>query len=193
MAWISGNYYLSQAEMENNALEVTAFGYANGWTKNAISAILGNMQAESGINPGIWESLTPYGGGYGLTQWTPYTKYSNWATSEGYTWQDNGQAEMERIAYEAANDLQWFYNAEVDRYPPMTFAQFLVSNDHIYDLSNYWLWFYEHPLDPYAGTQAIRQGYTQNWYNFIPDPGPQPPGTIPIWLLFKFNDWRKRL
>lgn len=193
MAWHGGNYYISQADMEDNALEITSYGYSQGWTKNAISAILGNMQAESGINPGIWESLTPYSGGYGLTQWTPYTKYSDWATQAGYsTWLNNGPAEMERIRYEAANNLQWFRNEEVGRDPPMTFSEFLVSTQHIYDLSNYWLWFYEHPADPGPTTQALRQTYTQNWYDFIPDPGPTPPtpGNIPIWLLFKFNDWR---
>lgn len=189
MPWISGNFYLNQTQMENNALLIAQIGYSKGWTKNAISAMLGNMQAESSINPGIWEGLNPFNGGYGLVQWTPYTKYSTWATGEGYTWQDNGPAELERIAYEAVNGLQWFYNSEIGMSPPITLSDFLVSNLPINDLSNYWLWFYEHPADPYAGTQAYRQSLTNNWYNFIPDPST----TIPVWLLFKFNDWRKKL
>lgn len=203
MAWISGNYYLNQSEMENNALEFTTIGYAKGWTKNAISAMLGNMQDESGINPGIWEMLISdpqtfyniYGRypGYGLTQWTPYTKYSIWATAEGYTWQDNGPVEMDRISYEAVNGLQWDRNNELGIDPPITLSQFLVSNLHIYDLSNYWLWFYEHPADPGVTTQTRRQNFTQYWYDFIPDPGPQPPqpGNIPPWLLFQFDKWRR--
>lgn len=188
MPWVSGNYYLGTAEQQNNALLVAQYGYSHGWTKNAIAAILGNMQAESSINPGIWESLNPYAGGYGLVQWTPYTKYSDWATQQGYFWQDNGDAEMARISYEAENNLQWFYNGEIGMAPPITFAQFLTSTDNINTLSNYWLWFYEHPADPYAGTQAYRQSLTQNWYNFIPD---GPTSQLPIWLLFKFNDWRR--
>lgn len=200
MPWIATNNYLGLADMQNNALLVASYGYSQGWTKNAISAILGNMQAESSINPGIWESLIPYGGGYGLVQWTPYTKYSNWATGMGYTWQNNGDAEMERISYEAQNNIQWFYNAEIGIAPPISFQQFLESTDNINTLSNYWLWFYEHPADPYAGTQALRQQYTQYWYNYIPDdpgPGPDPPeppepGYIPYWLMFKFNDWKKK-
>lgn len=188
MAWISGNYYLNQSQMENNALLITQYGYANGWTKNAIAAILGNMQAESSINPGIWEGLSPYGGGYGLVQWTPYTKYSDWATAQGYSWQDNGPAELERISYEAANNLQWFYNSQIGMNPPITFAQFLTSTDNINTLSDYWLWFYEHPADPW-GQQSVRRGYTQSWYNFIPDPG--PPGNFPVWLLFQFDKWRR--
>ncbi len=188
MPWISGNRFLNQSEQENNALLITNYGYAHGWTKNAISAILGNMQAESSINPGIWEGLNPYTGGYGLVQWTPYTKYSQWATDNGYQWQDNGLAELERISYEAVNGLQWFYNAEVGIAPPISFQQFLHSTLPVNDLSNYWLWFYEHPADPYAGTQAYRQGLSNAWYNFIPNP---PTGNIPVWLLFKFNAWRR--
>lgn len=185
MPWISGNYWLQQAAMENNALIIANYGYAHGWTRNAIAAILGNMQAESHINPGIWENLTPYGGGYGLVQWTPYTKYSQWATNNGYEWQDNGDAELARISYEAANGIQWFYNSEIGMAPPITFQQFLSSTLSVDTLSNYWLWFYEHPRDPYAGTQAYRQGLSRSWYNFIP-----ASGTIPIWLLFKFKDGR---
>ena len=76
--WIAGNRYLNTAEMQNNARVFRGRGLSIGWSSNAIFAMLGNIQAESGINPGIWENLTPYAGGYGLTQWTPYTKYSEW-------------------------------------------------------------------------------------------------------------------
>lgn len=190
MAWIGGNYYLSQAEMEGNAREIETYARSHGWTKNATAAILGNMQAESGINPGIWEMLNPYNGGYGLVQWTPYTKYSDWATAQGYSWQNNGPAELDRISYEAANNLQWFYNAEIGANPPCTFEQFLKLN--LYDLqtsTNLWLWFYEHPADPGPTTQAIRYGYAQSWYAFMSD---WPDiGTLPAWLLFKFKDWRR--
>lgn len=186
MSWISRNGYLTTAEMENNAQLVANFSKAQGWTKTACAAMLGNMQAESGINPGIWENLTPYQGGYGLTQWTPYTKYSTWATGEGYTWEDNGNAEMERILYEVQNDLQWFYNAELGIPTPCTFQQFM--EDDLYNLqdsTNFWLWFYEHPADPGPATQATRYSYAQNWYNYIDYMG------IPVWLLFKFSEWRR--
>ena len=73
MAWISGNRYLSLSEMQNNVDIIHYFFRSAGWTDNAIAAMLGNMQSESTINPGIWEGLDPYAGGYGLVQWTPYT------------------------------------------------------------------------------------------------------------------------
>jgi hypothetical protein len=79
------------------------FGGTKGWTINAVAALLGNMQHESGMSPGIWEStvegsvIHPDGTqslnmsainayinangrapGYGLVQWTSYEKYYNW-------------------------------------------------------------------------------------------------------------------
>ena len=145
MAWIYGNRYLSLAEMQNNAEIIQAYGLSEGWSVNAICAILGNMQAESSINPGIWESLAPFQGGYGLVQWTPYTKYSTWA---GTGWQNNGNKELERISWEIANNQQWFYNSQIGMAPPYTFAEFV--NDEETDLAtmaNYFLWFYEHPAN----------------------------------------------
>ena len=67
--------------MQNNAVLLWSYFKAQGWTLNAVAAMLGNMQSESTINPGIWEGLDPFVGGYGLVQWTPYTKYSDWAGS----------------------------------------------------------------------------------------------------------------
>lgn len=186
MSWHAYNSPLSQADMEENALMIFGFFYNRGWTINAISALCGNMQAESRLNPGAWENYTPYGGGYGLTQWTPYTKLSDWATQQGLTWIENGPTQCKRIDYECLNNLQWFYNSEIGMAPPITFAQFSASTLNINTLSNYFLWFYEHPADPYAGTQAYRQSLTQAWYTFFVG---HPH--IPIWLLFKFNDWRR--
>ena len=57
--WISANRYLSTAEMQNNAEMVSQYGTLHGWSLNAIAAICGNMQSDSGITPGIWERLTP--------------------------------------------------------------------------------------------------------------------------------------
>ena len=87
---ISGNKYLSQEEMENNAKEIYTYFKDKGWTLNAIAGVLGNMQQESTINPGLWQSLKEYNysGGFGLVQWTPATKYTNWAVANGYAIDD---------------------------------------------------------------------------------------------------------
>lgn len=51
MAWISRSGALTRAEMENNADIVIAYYRGLGINENTIAGILGNMQAESSINP----------------------------------------------------------------------------------------------------------------------------------------------
>lgn len=187
MAWIYGNRYLSLAEMQNNAEIIQAYGLSEGWSVNAICAILGNMQAESSINPGIWESLAPFQGGYGLVQWTPYTKYSTWA---GTGWQNNGNKELQRISWEIANNQQWFYNSQVGMAPPYTFAEFVTDEEtDLATMANYFLWFYEHPANPIQPGRATNAQY---WFEYLdwenpPEPPEPDPPTFPWWILFKFR------
>lgn len=157
--WVAGNRYLTQAEMENNAqmfyLRMTAYGFS----LNAIAGMLGNIQTESGINPGIWESLDPFEGGYGLVQWTPYSNYSNWA---GAGWENNGDKQCERINYEFANGLQYYPTGS----HPLTAGQFKVSNASAADLAETFLYNYERPADPSASVAARRSQGTA-WYQYL--------------------------
>ena len=157
--WVADNRYLNQAEMENNAQLFYLRMHNYQFSLNAIAGILGNAQHESSINPGIWESLDPYEGGYGLLQWTPYTKYSDWA---GSGWQNNGDKECERIAYEFANGIQYY---PTESYP-MTAQQFRTSNASAADLAEVFLYNYERPGDPSASVASRRQ-YATNWYNYL--------------------------
>ncbi len=120
MAVISSNAYLTVAQMTGNAQYILNYLMARGWTKEAVCAMLGNMQSESTINPGIWQGLdsSRVDLGYGLVQWTPSTKYTSWAIGRGYAIGDiDGQ--LERIIYEKENSIQWQQVTTT-----MTFAQF---------------------------------------------------------------------
>ena len=162
MAWIGGNRYLSHEEMENNATIIWEYLSAEGWTIEAVSAMLGNMQTESTINPNIWENLTvDYERGYGLTQWTPATKYIDWA---GADW-ENGNRELDRLIYEAENGVQWFRNPSAPIVePPITFKEFSTSTDDVTTLANYFLWYYEHPAET---IQPIRAEQALEWFDFL--------------------------
>ena len=72
--------------MEGNAYEVFSFLSDRGWTTNAIAGILGNMQSESNINPGVWQNLDSgnYILGFGLVQLTPANNYTTLASANGY-------------------------------------------------------------------------------------------------------------
>lgn len=174
MPWIGGNFWLTQSQMENNAKLIYNFFHTREWTLNAIAGMLGNMQSESSINPGIWQGLTVGTGGYGLVQWTPASKYINWA---GENWENNGPLECQRIIYELENGIQWGTTKEY----PMSFRKFVSSDLSPEYLAWVWLYNYEKPADldqPQRATQA------RAWYEFL---GGQPGGTLPAWLLFKFS------
>ena len=178
MPWITGNRYLSMTEMKNNADIMYSFFTDHGWTVNAIAAMFGNMQTESTLNPGIWEDLDPFGGGYGLVQWTPYTNYSDWA---GDGWQDNGQKEMERIIYELDNHLQWISTSLY----PMSFQEFITSEKPPAYLAQAFLYNYERPA---VKPQPARSRQAEYWYEYLE--GHPPVKQIPIWLLFKLKERR---
>ena len=181
--WIAKNAYLTLSEMENNALLVWNYFGSIGWTLEAVSAMLGNMQSESTINPGIWENLTEFSGGYGLVQWTPYKKYSEWA---GVGWENNGNKQCERIVYEMENGLQWFSNPEAPIVsPPISFEEFSISTLDVGTLANYFLWYYEHPsetIQPNRATQA------RKWYEFLSGVTPTPTNRkkMPLWMYLRY-------
>lgn len=189
MSWIGGNRYLSKSEMENNAVEIWNYFNAKGWTIEAVSAMLGNMETESTINPNIWESLTVDNSrGYGLVQWTPATKYIDWAGS-GY---ESGAKQCERIQYEAENGIQWFSNPSAPIVnPPITFKEFTKSTKDVVTLANYFLWYYEHPAET---IQANRGEQAKAWYKFLSGVEPDVPDIpvtkrkkMPVWMMCGFN------
>ena len=186
---ISGNRYLSMAEMKINAYEIWERLFAEGWTINAVAGVLGNMQSESSINPGIWESLDAgnLNGGYSLVQWTPASKYIDWANARG---QDPSQLEtaLDRIVWEVENDVQWGYSAFGEP-PPYDFYTFTQSMEAPSVLAMYFIRFYERPADvnqPWRGTQA------DFWYEYLtgeepPNP-PDPPISrkkMPIYMMLR--------
>lgn len=75
------------------------------WAGEAIAGMLGNMQAESTINPGLWENGDKNNQevGFGLVQWTPASKYIEWAK---YTFM-SGDTQCRRIEWERANNTQF--------------------------------------------------------------------------------------
>lgn len=161
----SVNDHLTVAQMETNGLYVHSFLSSRGWTNNAIAAILANMQAESGVNPGIYESLNSSSdtNGFGLVQWTPNTKFKTWADEHGYSYGDiDGQ--LERIIYELENGLQWI---STDTFP-MSFEDFTKSTQDVGTLTYAFMYNYERPA---SLDQPHRKGYAAEWLNRIGEGG----------------------
>ena len=67
---------------------------------------------------GRWQSdivmpSDPTYAGYGLVQWTPYTKYTNWIVNQGFSDPSEMDANIFRILYEVANNLQWIATSRI--------------------------------------------------------------------------------
>ena len=186
-SWITGNRYLDRQEMDSNAIKFYYTMNRLGVSYNSIIGMLANIELESTINPGIWESLDPYNGGYGLVQWTPYTKYSNWA---GSGWENNGEKECERIYYESQNGLQWFdnpsaYLINLPTTPPLSFNDYIHSNDDYVLLADYWLLYYEHPYEGYIVDRHNEHQRLCNYYNELLGGGePQPTPIKKKFMLY---------
>jgi hypothetical protein len=197
MSWISGNRYLSETEMQNNASIIYNTLKGRGWSTNAIAGILGNMESESTINPGIWQNLNSsnISGGFGLVQWTPSTNYTDWANSKGYEI-SNGAGQLEWIDEQTTVTGQWIPTAAY----PLTFPEFKTSSDTPENLASAFLKNFER-----AGVEveAERRSQARSWYNYItggtsdPDEPTPTPGIKTTrkkfnFLLFKRKAWQSR-
>lgn len=178
-----GNYYgstyltsepLTYAEMQVNARYIALYLYSKGWTRNSVAAILGNMQAESSLNAGRWQSdyVGNRSGGYGLVQWTPATKYLDWCTSNGYSDPSTMDNNLARIIYELENGLQWIATDDYN----LTFKEFSKSYAAVEYLASAFLKNYER-----AGVEVedTRRANAVEWLAFLNDLG-DIGGYLPI-------------
>ncbi|MBQ2408788.1 MAG: hypothetical protein II309_05060 [Bacilli bacterium] len=152
--------YLNYTKMKINAIYIYKSLKDKGWTLNAIAGMLGNMQVESTLNPGIWQSnnVGNMSGGYGLVQWTPASKYINWLLfGEDPSEMDNN---ISRIIYELENGLQWISTSTY----PMSFAEFSTSTQRPEYLAAAFVYNYERPASPNVN---LRQKYALNWFLFL--------------------------
>ena len=174
---------ITTAQQENNVNIIATYFRGQGWTDNAIAAMLGNMQVESFLNPAQFEMGYNYAAnrGFGLVQWTPRTKFSSWA---GTDWETNYNKQLQRISYELANGLQWS-TVPIN----MSFYDFTRSTLSVDYLTEVFLRDYENPQD-WAASLAIRQSYANNWYTYLGNT-PTPGLNLPIWLLFKIR-WQNK-
>lgn len=181
------------AEQLNNARMIMQFFLAQGWTKNAVSGMLGNMQVESYINPGFTETKLPdlesnsdmmdYARGVGLVQWTGFTPSGNqkmvqYAESIGLNWYD-GNAQLQRILYEYQNNIQ-FEEVTVDG-NTYNWNDYVISDESPSKLAKVFQYGYEK-----GGTDTERrQQNAEYWFRAA-------LGGIPAWLLAVVANKQKR-
>lgn len=152
MVWIDEEQrWLSENESLQNAQLVVNHFSASDWSKEALSALLGNMRHESSINPNLYEFGYDWSEdrGFGLVQWTPRSKYWDWAVANNLP-PRNGDSQLARIDYEVDNNIQWIATTDY----PMSFEQFRQSTQNVDTLTQAFTWNYERPLQS-AGESSM--------------------------------------
>jgi LysM repeat protein len=167
MSWITDyQRWLSESESLNNAQMVANHFKGTDWTKESLAAMLGNMRHESSINPNMYEYGYDWSAdrGFGLVQWTPRSKYWDWATARGLD-QRSGDSQLARIDYEVDNNIQWI---AVSRVEGLTFQEFRTNARgwSVDKLTETFTWGYERP-NATAGAESMpsRQAFARKCFN----------------------------
>lgn len=209
MAWISVDRYLSQSEMENNANIIINYYRSRNIDDNTIAALLGNMQAESTLSPGLTERGG--GGGYGLVQWTPKQNLidaCNILNLTPYTSGDNQiRVIIEEIRGIPSSINQWYTSsAFISRYYNSGATSDMVGITPQQFLSNSMRWGadklavlfmagYERPsYDPSINHYTTRKQNALNWLQYmggVIPPTPTPTGEDKGFNFVLFNRRRR--
>lgn len=187
-----GKYYsahikklaVNEAYREANAWIIYKYLKAAGWSTNAIAGLCGNIQNESGFNPGVYEGYRKrvwpsVNFGVGLTQWTPNVKYFNWAKENGDLHVYAIDSQLARINYESLNNIQygrasaWPYKEDCEP----NFTSFRVSEASPFQLGKNFWYCYERPASTAEENGNARGRNAEKWYTFFT--GSQPPGPEP--------------
>lgn len=179
------------AEQTDNAAEIWLILVdVNGWTEEAAAAVLGNMQHESYINPAQWEIGYNYSmlHGFGLGQWTPATKISNYVGSTNHDAMADGAKQMNYLVSTPSQYTTDFLNPDgssnfyhesglpyIDNMED--FSHSIASID---DLTKLWAICWERPASGnYTNSIADRISDANYWYTIFHGSPPTPPPTPP--------------
>lgn len=179
--WPLGSY--NSSKVLENATEIYNQMRAAGWTHNAAVAALGNLAHESGMNPGQWQGgyFENFNGGFGLAQWTPATRISNYCGSRAESAMSDGAMQMRYLLNNQPN--QWstyyinssgyssYYKITVPYYS--TFSAFKAGSDSVADMTAAYCICWERPSAQYAAI-STRQEYAAYYDSYFG--GSQPTG-----------------
>lgn len=180
-------------EQTDNASEIwRTLVNVYGWTENSASAVIGNFQSESALNPGQFEHGYNYSmsHGFGLGQWTPATKISNYIGSTNKDDMSDGAKQMLYFLATPGQYSTYFLNPDGSSnyysesgLPYITnMADFSRSNASISDLTKLWAICWERPGASYYHS-SINNRITNatHWFNeFSGSPTPPTPPDPPI-------------
>lgn len=176
-------------DQQDNAGEIWATLVTKyGWTENSASAVLGNFQAESYINPGQWEIGYNYSmsRGMGLGQWTPATKISNYIGSADRDAMADGAKQMMLLLSNPSQYSTHYLNPDgTSNYYNESGLPYITSMDdfshstaNVDVLTKVWAICWERPGSSYYQSSiGSRITHAEHWYTTFTGttPSPQPP------------------
>ena len=172
------------ASQLETAQQIWHYFTSRGWTPEAVAGLLGNMQSESGIIADRWESdkVGDLARGYGLVQWTPATKYIDWAKQNGLVYQEV-ISQCKRLEYEVENNIQWFYNPQRPDIKLITFKEF-TQLTNVEDAADCFSALHEHPEYP---NQPNRKTQARYWFEQLKNTTIIKKGEIEMKLFYSVD------
>lgn len=192
--WPLGAY--NSAAVEENAQIAYNLLRADGWEHNPAIAVIGNLIHEStGINPGQWQGgyFEDWSGGFGIAQWTPGTKVSNYIGSQAQGVVDDGDKQMDLLMHDWSQWSTIYLQPDGSSpYYGLTGLPYITSQvdfaeddtSSVDDLTAVWMVCWERPAAQYAGL-AARQQYAQ-YYD-----GRLVYNEFPLWMYFQWDKKRR--
>ena len=151
-----------------------------GFTDEAAAGVMGNIQAEGDFNPGQWEhgfNMAP-SSGYGMFQYTPSTKYTNYAVIQGVDINDPDQNGPCQIRWLDDHPSQW--NASAAGYSYDAYKQ--LTDERAAAIA--WMLYWERPASTSPAQQRARADNASYWLNEIQNNFPSDPGGE-----YGYTDW----
>lgn len=156
----------------NNAMCLLEFFFAKGWTLQAIAALMGNMQQESTLNPGLIE----YAGsdGHGLVQWTPpenlydvldvlYSGHTDWYDGDKQCNAIWAEYEQSTGLHDWGIEGQWYATTQYN----MTWEEWAHATMDPAYLAIAFMMDYERPNMANWDRLQHRKEYAQAWYDWL--------------------------
>lgn len=181
MSWHAkptGGYNIYSTEGVENGLMIYYQMRAAGWTTEAISAVVGNICAEGGLNPWRWQSDIIVGPedfwerthGYGLAGFTPAGKYIEDTDAQGYPGYAPNYLNHPGQPTDGAAQIKFImenpqYYQTHSAYP-LTFQEFSQSTQSPSYLSDTWLYNFEQPAHP-EQTIEYRRDCSEYFYEIF--------------------------
>lgn len=177
MSWIvkvGVKAYLTQSQMENNATEFYGYFHSKDFTIESIAGMLGNLQQESNINPGMKQTASA-SSGWGLIQWTPSSNLTKYASAHGSDWA-TGEIQTQLMWDEIINGYGGQWLPKPNKGYPYTGKEFSQLTNVTTACMAYLI------ERERAGAEVAekRVAYANAWYEYLtgvtpPEP-PGPPG-----------------